>query len=96
MVSGYGLGLRAWALRSAESGGTRDDGGAEVVEGVSGWAGREGVEEGAGGLGALADLFARLIDATVSAQQIQHLVERSVVVQIRVEQLKQPSICRVT
>jgi len=52
------------------------------VEGVSGWAGRERVEEGAGGLGAQADLFARLIDATVSAQQIQDLVERSVVAQV--------------
>jgi hypothetical protein len=67
-------------LWSAESGGTRDDGGAEVVEGVSGWAGRERVEEGAGGLGALADLLARLIDATVAAQQIQYLVERGIVV----------------
>jgi hypothetical protein len=67
-------------LWSAESGGTRDDGGAEVVEGVSGRAGGKGVEEGAGSLGALADHFPRLIDATVAAQQIQYLVERSVVV----------------
>lgn len=51
--------------REPESGGTCDDGGAEVVEGVSGWADGKGVEEGAGGLGASPDLLARLIDAAV-------------------------------
>src|SRR6185312_4937736 len=88
----------AWDVdwRHPESGGTRDDGGAEVVEGVSGRAGGEGVEEDAGGLGALANLLARLTDATVAAQQIEYLVERRIVVQIRVEQLKQARICRIT
>ena len=57
-----------------KSGGTGYDGGAEVVEGVSGWADWERLEEDPGRFGAAADFVASLIDAAVVAQQVQHFV----------------------
>jgi hypothetical protein len=62
------------------SGGTRHDGSAEVVEGVSGWADWERLEEDPGCFGAAADFVASLVDAAVVAQQVQHFMERVIVV----------------
>jgi hypothetical protein len=77
------------------SGGAGYDGCAEVVEGVSGRAGREGFEKSAGGFGTAADLAAGLIDAAVVTQQIKYFTQRVVVVQVAVEQLEQPRVGRV-
>jgi hypothetical protein len=74
------------------SGGAGYDGCAEVVEGVSGGARREGFEEDSGGFGTPADLAASLIDAAVVTQQIQYFTQRIVVVQVAVEQLEQPGV----
>ena len=58
---------------AVKSGGTSYDGGAEVVEGVSGWADWERLEEDPGGFGAAPDFVASLVDAAVVPQQVQHL-----------------------
>src|SRR5687768_10508497 len=77
---------------AVKSGGTRYDSGAEVVEGVSGGAGREVRKEGTGGFDSPADLAARLIDTAVVTQQIQYFPQCVVIVQVAVQQLEQPGV----
>jgi hypothetical protein len=75
-----------------KSDGTRDDGGAQVVKGVSGRTGGEGVEKDARGFGTAAHLDASLIDAAVATQQVQYFTQSVVIMQIAVEQLEQSGV----
>lgn len=77
------------------SSGTGYDRCAEVVESVSGRAGGQRLEECAGRFGAVPDLLTGLVNAAVLTEQVQHLVQGGLIVQVRVEQLEQSRISRV-
>jgi hypothetical protein len=70
------------------SSGTCHHRGAEIVECVSGRANGERIQERAGRLSATAHLFPRLVNAAVSTEQVQNFMQRTIVVEIGVEQLE--------
>jgi hypothetical protein len=70
------------------SSGTRNHRGAEIVECVSGRANGERIQQRAGRISATAHLFPRLVNAGVPTEQLQNFMQRTIVVEIGVEQLK--------
>ena len=69
------------------SSGTRNHRGAEIVECVSSGAKGERIQQRAGRISATAHLFPRLVNAGVPTEQVQNFMQRTIVVEIGVEQL---------